>query len=350
MKKVEKVKMAKNCAFVVLLAAFVAGALLVGPAGSVKAFAAGDLKKLTVQSLWFPQGQFAGLYVAQAKGFYKDEGLDVEILPGGTDVTSEEQVENDVAQIGIAFYSSVLTYQEGGYDLVNVFQTFRKSPQWLIAKTKTGIKTGADLKGKKVGSWFGGRQFELYALAHKYRMDIEQDIKWVQQDYTMDQFYTDQIDVASAMSYNEYLLVLGNGYSEKDFNVLDMNDEGVAMLEDCLFVKKSWAKANGELLSKFLRATIKGWQFAIENPDEAGRIVFEAGKSATLEHQVAMTKAVSKFVLPDGADKNTIGDLERDKLQQTIDLGFQSGLTKKKIEIADSVDDSYWKEAVKGLK
>ena len=113
------------------------------------------LDKITVQSLWLPQGQFAGLYTADKKGFYKDEGIDVEILPGGTDVSSEDQVENDIAQVGVAFYSSVLTYQEGGYDFINVFQTFRSSPQYLVAKAESGIKTGADLKGKKVGSWFG---------------------------------------------------------------------------------------------------------------------------------------------------------------------------------------------------
>ena len=137
-----------------------------------------QLDKLTVQSLWLPQGQFAGLYVADEKGFYEEEGIDVEILPGGTDVSSEEQVENDIAQVGVAFYSSVLTYQEGGYDFINVFQTFRNSPQYLVAKAESGIKTGADLKGKKVGSWFGGRQYEFYALAQLNGLDPETDIEW----------------------------------------------------------------------------------------------------------------------------------------------------------------------------
>lgn len=307
----------------------------------------GGLDKITVQSLWLPQGQFAGLYVADEKGFYEEEGIDVEILPGGTDVSSEDQVENDVAQIGVAFYSSVLTYQEGGYDFINVFQTFKKSPQYLVTKAESGIKTGADLKGKKVGSWFGGRQYELYALAQLNGLDPEKDIEWKQQDYTMDQFNSGELDAASAMSYNEYLLLLDEGYSEDDLNVIDMNKEGAALLEDCLFVKRSWAEENRDLLIRFLRATIKGWKYTSEHPDEAGQIVYDAGQSSSLEHQIAMTKKVTELVIPEGSDASKIGYLDEKSIQQTIDLGLNAGLIKNKIDIKDSIDASYWEEAAK---
>ena len=305
------------------------------------------LDKITVQSLWLPQGQFAGLYVADEKGFYKDEGIDVEILPGGTDVSSEEQVENDIAQVGVAFYSSVLTYQEGGYDFVNVFQTFKTSPQYLVTKADSGIKTGADLKGKKVGSWFGGRQYEFYALAQKNGLDPEKDIDWKQQDYTMDQFNSGELDAASAMSYNEYLLLLEQGYKEDDLNIIDMNKEGAALLEDCLFVKRSWAEENRDLLVRFIRATKKGWEYTAEHPEEAGEIVYKLGENSTLDHQVAMTKKVIETVIPEGSDKSQIGALDEKSRQQTIDLGFNSGLISKKIDINDSIDKSYWEDASK---
>lgn len=305
-----------------------------------------DLDKITVQSLWLAQGQFAGLYVADEKGFYKEEGIDVEILPGGTDVSSEEQVENDIAQVGVAFYSSVLTYQEGGYDFINVFQTFQTSPQYLVAKADSGIKTGADLKGKKVGSWFGGRQYEFYALAQLNGLDPEKDIEWKQQDYTMDQFNSGELDVASAMSYNEYLLLLQD-YDESELNVIDMNKEGAALLEDCLFVKRSWAEKNRDLLVRFLRATIKGWKYTSENPEEAGQIVYDIGKSNSLEHQVAMTKKVIETVIPDGSTAEQIGVLDEKRIQQTIDLGYRAGLIKEKIDIKDSIDASYRDEAAK---
>lgn len=306
-----------------------------------------ELDKLTVQSLWFVQGQFAGLYVAAEKGFYEDEGIDIEILPGGTDISSEDQVENDIAQVGIAFYSSILTYQEGGYDFINVFQTLRNSPQYLVSKAELGITSGADLKGKKVGSWFGGRQYELYALAQLNGLDPEKDIEWVQQDYTMDQFESGELDVASAMSYNEYLLLLEDGYSEDELNVIDMNKEGAALLEDCLFVKRSWAEENRDLLVRFLRATIKGWKYASENPEEAAQIVYELGKTSSLEHQAAMTEKILESVIPEGSDASLIGYPDEESIQRTIDLGYKSGLISKKIDINDSIDASYWEEAAK---
>ena len=312
--------------------------------------AGSQLEKITVQSLWFAQGQFAGLYVAKDKGFYEEEGLDVDILPGGTDVTSEDQVANGIAQIGVAFYSSVLTFQDGGADFINVFQTFKNSPQYLVAKKESGIKSGGDLKGKKVGSWFGGREYEFYSLADKYGLDKDSDIEWVQQDYTLDQFNNGEIDAASAMSYNEYLLLLDE-YDESDLNVIDMNKEGVAMLEDCLFTDRKWAEEHRDTLVKFLRATIKGWQYAAENPEEAGKIVFAIGNSATEEHQIAMTKKVIETaVIPEGSTADEIGKLDTDRIQRTIDQGFSTGLISQKIDINDSIDPSYWEEAVAGLK
>ena len=308
----------------------------------------GELQHLTVQSLWLPQGQFAGLYTAQAKGFYEEEGIDIEILPGGTDVTAEDQVENGVAQIGTDFYSSVLTYQEAGSDFVNVFQTFNKSPQYLVAKKSAGINSPADFKGKKVANWFGGRQYELLGLANLNGLDPDKDFELVQEDYTMDQFINDEVDVASAMSYNEYLLLLEDaGFTEDDLVVFDPNENGSAMLEDSFFVKREWAEENRDLLERFIRATIKGWAYAYENPDEAGQIAFDAGDgSSTLEHQVAMTKAAAELAVPDG-DTSRIGELNPDKLQQTIDLGVKTGLIKEAIPLENSVDASYWEEATK---
>ena len=336
-------KLAAVTASFAILAAGLAGC------GSTEETSSAELDKLTVQSLWVPQGQFAGLYVADAKGFYEEEGIDVDIVPGGSDISSEDQVENDVAQVGIAFYSSVLTYQEAGYDFINVFQTFKESPQYLVTKKDSGITSGADLAGKKVGSWFGGRQYELFALAEENGIDPENDIEWVQQDYTMDQFVNDEIDAASAMSYNELLLLYEEeGFSEDDINIINMNEEGAALLEDCLFVKREWAEENRDLLVRFLRATIKGWQYTAKNPEEAAQIVYDAGDgSSTLEHQLAMIEKVIELVIPEDSDAEHIGSLDQDKIQQTIDLGYNTGLIKDKIDIDSSIDDSYWNEAVK---
>ena len=305
------------------------------------------LTKLFIQLSWLPQGEFMGYYVAQSKGYYKDEGIDLEIIPGGSDISPEDQVENGVCELGNAFYTSLLTYREGGYDdLIDVAQIYQDSALRLIAKKDTDIESGADLKGKRVGNWFGGQQYELYALCGKYGFDIDNDIDWVQQDFTMDAFYNDELDAASVMIYNEYNLVLESGMSEDDFNVIDMNDEGVALLEDCLICKKDWAEENKDLLVKFLRATIKGWKYACDNPEEAGQICWDAGQSVSLEHQVSMCKAVVGCVAPDGTDMDQLGKFDEAKFEQTVKLGLENQLITEDVDYKDTIDSSYWEEAV----
>ena len=306
---------------------------------------ASALDKVTLQLKWLPQAQFMGYYVAAAKGYYKAEGLDVTLLPGGSDIIPEQQVFNGVADIGVTWVSSLLKYQEKGWGFVEVAQPFQKSAMLLVAKTSSGIKVPKDLAGKKVGSWFGGNEYELYALLESAGLNKDKDLKMVQQDYTMDQVKSGAVDAASAMTYNELGLLLESGLKITDLSVLDMNTYGVAMLEDNLFVTSKWAKANGDKLVKFLRASIKGWADAVKDPEGAGKIVFDADKSVSLPHQVYMAKEVAKLVAPAGFDAGKIGFIDPKAFQQTADFALKYGLLTKPAKAADSVDDSYWKTA-----
>ena len=131
----------------------------------------GELDKVKLQLKWLPQSQFMGYYVAANKGYYKEEGLDVEILPGGSDIIPEQNVYNGVADIGVTWVSSLMTYQAQGYELQEVAQPFQKSGFLLVSKKDKGINSPADLKGKKVGNWFGGNEYEVLALLEKYKLD-----------------------------------------------------------------------------------------------------------------------------------------------------------------------------------
>lgn len=310
----------------------------------------GKLDKVVIQDKWLPQAQFMGYYVADKKGFYKDEGIEVEIVPGSSDFTAEDQVINGTANFGHTWYSSLLTYQESGNDLINIAQLYQKSALELVAKKDSGITSGKDLKGKKVGNWFGGNEYEIYALLGKYGYDKDKDVNLVQQDFTMDAFNNGEIDAASAMTYNELGLVVGDDESKvKDYNIIDMNDEGVAMMEDCLCVSKKWAEENKDLVVRFLRASLKGWQYACAHTDEAAQIVWDAGQSVSLEHQKWMAKKVAETVCPSGMDPKDIGRMDDTALQQTIDLGVKYGLLKSKVDLSTSVDKSYWTEATSSM-
>jgi len=304
------------------------------------------LDKITLQLKWLPQSQFMGYYVAAQKGYYKAEGLDVTILPGGSDIIPEQQVFNGVADIGVTWVSSLLKYQEKGWGFVEVAQPFQKSAMLLVSKAASAIKTPADLKGKKVGSWFGGNEYELYALIEAAGLNKDKDLTLVQQDYTMDQVKSGAVDAASAMTYNEYGLLLEAGFKPADLNVLDMNTYNVAMLEDNLFVTAKWAKANSDKLVRFLRASIKGWADAAKDPEAAGKAVFAADKSVSLAHQTYMAKEVAKLVVPAGFDPAKIGYIDPKAFQQTADFALKYGLLTKPANVAASFDPSYWTKAV----
>lgn len=314
--------------------------------GSSDTKQSGKLDKVTLQLKWLPQSQFMGYYVAKNKGYYKDEGIDLEILPGGSDIIPEQQVYNGVADIGVTWVSSLMKYQSQGWGLTEVAQIFQKSAMLLVSKTSAGINTPADLKGKKVGSWFGGNEYEIYALLEANKLKKDSDLKLVQQDYTMNQLLKGEIDAASAMTYNEYGLLLESGLKDSDLHVINMNDAGVAMLEDCLFVNSSWAAKNPDLLVRFLRASIKGWAEAAANPEAAGKLVYDTDQSVSLQHQVYMAKEVAKLVVPQGFDPAKIGYIDMAAIKQTGDLALKYGLLSKPAVLTDdTITSKYWEKA-----
>ena len=184
----------------------------------------------------------------------------------------------------------------------------------------------------KVGNWGLGNEYEILALLQKY--DLPTD--YLAEDFTMDGFDQDDITLASAMTYNELGLVKNDydgGYKYGDtVGVIDMNDEGVAMLEDNIFCTKKFAEENPNTVKAFLYASMKGWKYAVENPEEAAEIVFEAGSSVSADHQNYMAKEVAKLVTTDtkGNTVSDYGKMDEEAMQQTLDL------CKKYIKLDDS--------------
>jgi len=309
----------------------------------------GKLDKINLQLKWLPQSQFMGYYVAAAKGYYKDEGIDINILPGGSDIIPEQNVYNGVADIGVTWVSSLMTYQTQGYELQEVAQMFQKSGLLVASKKDAGIKSPQDLAGKKVANWFGGNEYEVLALLSKYKLDKNKDLNLVQQDFTMDQLKEGSVDAASAMTYNEFGLLLESGISKDDLNVINMNDEGVAMMEDCLFVNSEWASKNEDLMVRFLRASIKGWKDAVTDPEAAGKTVYDVDKSVSLEHQVYMAKEVAKLASPEGFDSSKIGQIDMKAIKQTGDFLklYNPDLAKTPVVDETTFTSKYWDKATK---
>lgn len=184
----------------------------------------------------------------------------------------------------------------------------------------------------KVGNWGLGNEYEIEALLEKYGQPTD----YLSQAFDMDGFDNDDITLASAMTFNELGLVKNDydgGYGYGDIvGTIDMNDEGVAMLEDNIFCTKDFAQKNPNTVKAFIYASIKGWQYACEHPDEAAEIVYKYGSSVSADHQKYMAEQVAKLVTTDmnGNTVTNIGEMSDDEMNQTLELA------KKYIKLDDS--------------
>lgn len=174
----------------------------------------------------------------------------------------------------------------------------------------------------KVGNWGLGNEYEIEALLEKYGQPTD----YLSQAFDMDGFDNDDIMLASAMTFNELGLVKndydgGYGYGDT-VGTIDMNDEGVAMLEDNIFCTKDFAQKNPNTVKAFIYASIKGWQYACEHPDEAAEIVYKYGSSVSADHQKYMAEQVAKLVTTDmnGNTVTNIGEMSDDEMNQTLEL------------------------------
>src|SRR6266851_8671207 len=258
--------------------------------------------KVKLQIKWVPQAQFAGYFVALDKGYYAAENLDVSISPGGPDIIPEQQVTNGQADFGVDWVASFLAFRDKGLPIIDIAQVYQSSGLMLISRKGANIAKPEDLKGRSVGVWYGGNEFEFLALMDKLHYDPDKDLNVIQQGFTMDPFLAGQMEAASAMTYNEYNVVLESGVKAEDLNVIRYNDQGVGMLEDNLFTTEDMVKSKPDVVQRFVRASMKGWQDAISNQSGAVDIVMkyvEPG-STTVDHQTRMMSEVAKLVLPDG--------------------------------------------------
>jgi len=279
--------------------------------------AANAQEKVTLQLKWVTQAQFAGYYVAKDKGFYKQAGLDVTINPGGPDIAPPQVMAGNRADVVVDWMPSALASREKGVPLVNIAQPFKKSGMMLTCRAETGIKTPADLKGRTLGVWFAGNEYPFLSWMSKlgYKTDGSPGgVKVVKQGFNVDPLIQKQADCISTMTYNEYGQVLDAGFKPEQLVVFKYEDQGVATLEDGLYVLESRLSdpAFVNRMAKFVKASMQGWDYARKNPDEAAMIVLEndASGAQTEKHQKRMMGEIAKL-LDTGNGKLDPADYER---------------------------------------
>ena len=279
------------------LSTYVAGAA-VGLMGTM-AQAADDV---TLQLKWVTQAQFAGYYVAQDKGFYDEEDLNVTIKPGGPDIAPTQVIAGGGADVTVEWMPAALSAREKGLSMVNIAQPFKSSGMMLTCRKDAGIETTDDFKGKTLGVWFFGNEFPFLSWMSKLELPTEggeDGVTVLKQGFNVDPLLQNQAACVSTMTYNEYWQVIDAGLTPDDLNVFKYEEQGVATLEDGLYaLEENLADpAFEDKMVRFVRASMKGWKYAEENPDEAAEIVLDndASGAQTEEHQKRMMGEVAKL-------------------------------------------------------
>ena len=255
---------------------------------------------VTLQLKWVTQAQFAGYYVAQAKGFYEEEGLNVTILPGGPDVAPTQVIAGGGADVVVDWMPSALAAREKGLALVNIAQPYKSSGMMLTCLKESGVATPADFKGKTLGVWFGGNEYPFLNWMNKLALKTDgSDVTVLKQGFNVDPLLQKQAACISTMTYNEYWQVIDAGVKPEDLVTFKYEDEGVATLEDGLYVMEDKLKdpAFEDKMVRFVRASMKGWKYAEANTDEAAQIVIDndATGAQTEGHQKRMMGEIAKL-------------------------------------------------------
>jgi NitT/TauT family transport system substrate-binding protein len=301
------------------------------PSDTGSATAPAELVPVKLQLQWFTQGQFAGYFAAVDQGYYKDEGLDVDILEGGVDIVPQTVLAQGNADYAISWVPKALASREQGAAITDVAQMLQRSGTLQVSFKEKNLTDAASLKGHTVGNWGFGNEYEIFAGLTKASLDPATDVNLVGQQFDMQAVLKGDIDAAEAMTYNEYAQVLeaenpktGELYQPEDFNVISWEDEGVGMLQDSV-----WADTNKlendtayqDQTTKFIKASIKGWAYCRDNVEACRDLVVSKGSKLGASHQLWQINEMNKLIWPAA---NGVGVIDQTAWDRTVQLAMET--------------------------
>ena len=281
---------------------------------------------VTLQLKWVTQAQFAGYYVAQEQGFYKDEDLNVTIKPGGPDIAPTQVLAGGGADVTVEWMPAALAAREKGLAMVNIAQPFKSSGMMLTCRKDSGVTSTDDFAGKTLGVWFFGNEFPFLSWMGKLGLSTDggdDGVEVLKQGFNVDPIVNGQAACVSTMTYNEYWQVIDAGITPEELVTFKYEDQGVATLEDGLYaLEENLADpAFEDKMVRFVRASMQGWKWAEENPEEAALIVLDNDETGaqTEEHQIRMMGEVAKLT----AGSN--GALDEADYERTVESLLSGG-------------------------
>jgi len=294
----------------------------------------GQLSKLTFMPHWLPQAQFAGYYMADKMGFYQSEGIDVKIVHPSASVNAIESLANGKSDIISLFLITAISSRNSGVDMVNIGQFSQNSALLFVTKKEGNINKLADLNGKEIGVWSSGFDEVGKAMIKSNNYQVE----WIPILSTINLFMTGGIDVMTVMWFNEYNQLINSGFNEDELNTFFFSDYGFNIPEDGIYcLNKTLLKRKGDL-EKFMRATLRGWEFVKGHRAETVDVVLEIMKKEHIPtnktHQSWMLDKVLELIEP--GTKNVIkGELSETDYQKAQNVLIDGDYMKKKIDFRD---------------
>ncbi|MEY4400347.1 MAG: hypothetical protein RL072_212 [Actinomycetota bacterium] len=284
-----------------------------------------------LQLQWFIQAQFAGYFAAQEQGFYADQCLDVTIVEGGVDIVPQTELANGNVDFAVSWVSKALASREAGANIVDIAQVFQRSGTLQVSFKDKNITKPEDFKGKKIGNWGYGNEFEIFAALTKAGLDPAKDVTLVQQQFDMVGLLSGDIDAAEAMTYNEYAQVLEAKnpatdalYTADDFNVVSYEAAGVGMLQDAIWAsgeRLASDAAYADTAVKFVAASLQGWAFCRDNVEACRDIVVAKGSKLGASHQLWQMNEINKLIWPAA---NGVGFIDQAAWDRTAQLSLET--------------------------
>jgi NitT/TauT family transport system substrate-binding protein len=304
-----------------------AGSAVTSGAPGVTAAACDQLDSVKLQLQWVIQAQFGGYFAAKDEGYYKANCLDVTIVESAPDVVPQQQLADGQVDFAVAWVPKALATREAGANIVDIAQMFGRSGTLGVSFKDKGITSAADYKGRQVGNWGFGNEYEIFAALKKNNLDPTKDVSLVSQQFDMNGLLAGDIDVAEAMTYNEYAQVLeaqnpatGKLYQPTDLDVVSYEQEGVGMLQDAIWAdgeKLANDPAYKDMATRFVAASIKGWIYCRDNPEKCRDLVVAAGSQLGASHQLWQMNEVNKLIWPSA---NGIGLIDKAAWDRTVEL------------------------------
>lgn len=271
------------------------------------------LVNITLQLPAENKAEFAGYYVALDKGYYRQQGLNVTIRPGGGTIVPERVVAAGSAQFGVDWLSALLVARANGLSVVNIAQVFQASGMRLVAFKSSHISSIQDFRGHTVGVWPSGSEYQFYALMFKDHLWPPSHYMTIASEpFVMTPFLDHTLDVAQAMIYDGIGRVLESGIKKSQLTIFDYNKLGVALLEDGIFSSSTYLHHHRDIAVRFLRASIAGWNWAVAHPTLAGQISYRhaPGEPGGEYQQIYMARQVAALIEYGSGKQHTIGFMD----------------------------------------